>query len=125
MATSKDQALFLLDFCKLVQEATRLGFLVTGGEIHRTLEQQKIYFNTGRSKTMNSRHLDKMAGDLNFIHNGVYVPSLPGAQVLALLEPVGKYWESLSPKNRWGGNFDMDWTRKDPFVDAPHFERRD
>jgi nucleoside-diphosphate-sugar epimerase len=28
----------------------------------------------------------------------------------------GKYWESLYPKNRWGGNFSN-------LVDCPHFER--
>jgi hypothetical protein len=29
---------------------------------------------------------------------------------------LGAYWESLHPKNRWGGNFKS-------LVDCPHFER--
>ena len=34
----------------------------------------------------------------------------------AILAPLGEYWESLHPKNRWGGNFSN-------LVDCPHFER--
>jgi hypothetical protein len=33
-----------------------------------------------------------------------------------ILAPLGVYWESLYPKNRWGGNFKS-------LVDCPHFER--
>jgi hypothetical protein len=32
------------------------------------------------------------------------------------IAPLGAYWESLHPKNRWGGNFKS-------LVDCPHFER--
>ena len=34
----------------------------------------------------------------------------------ATIEPLGIYWESLHPKNRWGGHFSN-------LVDCPHFER--
>lgn len=113
-----EQAAFLLDFCKLIVYATELGFTVTPGELLRTIEQQRIYVETGRSKTMDSPHIRKLAGDLNFIKDGVLIWDAK------LLEPIGRYWESLNPKNRWGGNFDRDWTRPDKFVDRPHFERR-
>lgn len=118
MATeAEEQAAFLLDFCKLIVFATERGFTVTAGELLRTPEQQRIYVDTGRSKTLNSLHLRKRAGDLNFIKNGRLVYDAKE------LEPIGKFWESLHPRNRWGGNFDRDWSRPDKFVDRPHFER--
>lgn len=117
MSLVTEQAAFLLDFCKLVTYATAQGFTVTGGELLRPVEMQAIYVKTGRSKTLNSKHLTKCAGDLNFFRNGVYICSVEQ------LSPFGRYWEGLSPKNRWGGNFDKDWGTEDNFKDAPHFER--
>lgn len=113
------QAAFLLDFCKLVFWATGKGYVLTSGELERPLAMQVIYVKTGRSKTLSSRHLVRMAGDLNVYLNGKYLATIEE------LEPLGRYWESLSPKNRWGGNFDKDWTKPDNFKDGPHFERVD
>lgn len=110
MSMVKEQAAFLLDVTALVHFATGQGFQVTGGELFRTAEQQKIYVNTGRSKTMNSNHLRRLAIDLNFIKDGKLCYDAK------LLEPVGVYWESLNSKNRWGGHFKS-------FKDMPHFER--
>jgi hypothetical protein len=70
MSLSTEQAAFLLDMCKLIQYATDQGFVVTGGELARTPEQQAIYVKTGRSKTMNSIHLKRCAIDLNFFKDG-------------------------------------------------------
>lgn len=107
-----EQAAFLLDVCKLIQCATTWGFTVTGGELWRTQEQQEIYVKNGKSKTMNSKHLDRLAIDLNFFDvNGVPINDK------ATLQPVGEYWELLNVKNSWGGS----WTT---FKDTPHFERR-
>lgn len=111
MSLSNEQALFLLDVCKLVPYATSLGYTVTGGELQRTPEQQKIYVQTGKSKTMNSNHLKKLAIDLNFIKDGKLVYDIKA------LTPIGEYWQSLSPKNSAG----MFWKS---FKDVPHFERR-
>lgn len=118
-----EQHEFLQDFCRLIQHATSIGFTVTAGELLRPVEMQKIYVQDGRSKTMNSLHIKKLAGDLNFFKANalgklVYISSVEE------LKELGKYWESLSPKNRWGGNFDKDWSKEDNFKDAPHFERR-
>ena len=110
MSLVADQAAFLLDACKLVDFATRNGFVVTGGELFRTAEQQAIYLQTGRSKTMRSNHLVRCAIDLNFFKDGRLVWD---REALAL---IGAYWESLNPQNRWGGNFKT-------LVDVPHFER--
>lgn len=110
MSMVTEQAEFLLDACKLVQFATSQGWVVTGGELFRTAEQQTIYVKTGRSKTMNSNHLKRCAIDLNFFKDGKLVWDK------TQLAPLGAFWESLNPKNRWGGNFKS-------LVDVPHFER--
>ena len=111
MSLVKEQAAFLLDVAKLVNKATELGFVVTGGELFRTQEQQQIYMKTGRSKTMNSLHLRRCAIDLNFFKDGKLTYDI------LTLKPVGDYWESLDPKNNWGGNWKS-------FKDVPHFERK-
>lgn len=110
MSLVAEQAAFLQDAAKLIQFATAAGFVVTGGELWRSPEQQAIYVRTGRSKTMESNHLRRCAIDLNFFKDGALCYDI------AALRPVGNYWESLDPKNRWGGNFKS-------LKDVPHFER--
>lgn len=85
MSLMQEQAAFLLDACKLIQHATELGFVVTGGELARTPEQQAIYVKTGRSKTLNSIHLKRCAIDLNFFKDGQIIWD---KQTLA---PLGAY----------------------------------
>lgn len=111
MSLVSEQAAFLLDASRLIQKATQMGFVVTGGELFRTAEQQAIYVKNGRSKTMNSNHLKRLAIDLNVFKDGVLCYDI------AVLKPLGDYWERMNPKNSWGGN----WAK---FPDAPHFERR-
>ena len=110
MSNVSEQADFLLDVGRLVQKATELGFQVTAGELYRTPEQQEIYVKTGRSKTMQSLHLQRRAVDLNFFKDGKLVYDK------AVLAPLGAYWESLHPLNSWGGNGIK-------LVDVPHFSR--
>lgn len=110
MSLVNEQWAFLQDVCKLVEKAKELGFVVTAGEMYRTAEQQKIYLSTGRSKTMASNHLRRLAVDFNFFKDGKLIWDK------ATIAPLGGYWESLHPKNRWGGNFKS-------LVDVPHFER--
>lgn len=105
-----EQASFLQDVIKLIMYAYQEGFIVTGGELQRTPEQQQIYVDSGKSKTMNSMHLKKCAIDLNFFIDGGIIGTKE------YLQKLGNYWESLSDKNRWGGNFEG-------FIDTPHFER--
>ena len=111
MSNVQEQAAFLLDMCKLIQYATNSGFVVTGGELYRTPEQQKIYVETGRSKTMASNHLVRRAVDLNFFKDGQLVYEIE------VLRPLGEFWRSLNTKNDWGGFWKS-------FKDVPHFERR-
>jgi D-alanyl-D-alanine carboxypeptidase len=110
MSLVKEQSAFLLDVSKLIEWAFQHGYTLTGGELFRTPEQQAIYVKTGRSKTMNSNHLRRCAIDFNVFIDGQLCYDK------TKLAPLGAYWESLSPKNRWGGNFQS-------FVDVPHFER--
>jgi hypothetical protein len=110
MSLVPEQAAFLLDVCRLIQYATSQGWTITGGELYRTLEQQQIHVKAGRSKTMNSNHLRRLAIDLNFFKDGKLVWDKN------TFAPLGSYWETLHPKNRWGGNFRS-------LVDVPHFER--
>lgn len=111
MSLSEQQAIFLKHACKLIEHATSLGFMVTGGELYRTAEQQQIYVKTGRSKTMESYHLRRLAIDLNFFKDGQLIYDKK------VLQPLGDFWESLDTKNSWGGNWNS-------FKDIPHFERR-
>ena len=110
MSNVSEQAAFLLDVCKLIQKATEMGLVVTAGELYRTPEQQQIYVKTGRSRTMNSLHLQRRAVDLNFFKDGKLTYDK------ATLAPLGAFWESLHPLNSWGGNGVK-------LVDTPHFSR--
>jgi hypothetical protein len=89
----------------------KTDFEIRFGEAQRHALIQKHYLDTGRSKTMKSRHLDKLAVDLFFSRNGEMIWGKDELQL------IGDYWESLSPENSWGGNWKS-------FKDTPHFERR-
>lgn len=110
MSLVAEQAAFLKDVCLLLAKCEALGFVVTGGELFRTAEQQAIYVRTGRSKTMNSNHLRRLAIDLNFFLDGKLIYDRK------VLQPIGDFWETLNPQNSWGGNWKS-------FKDVPHFER--
>lgn len=117
MTLGQNQELFSIQVALLIQRAHEMGFGVRLGEVLRTPEQQKLYFNTGRSKTMNSQHLKKLAIDLNLIVNGRLATA-------AEIKPLGKWWEALDVANRWGGS----WrgaveAGNSSFIDSPHFER--
>lgn len=111
MSMVNEQFYFLKDLARLIEFIDSKGFLITGGELWRTPEQQEIYVKSGRSMTSNSKHLSRLAIDLNFFtEDGKIISDKK------LLDPIGEYWEGLSDKNRWGGNFKT-------LVDLPHFER--
>lgn len=100
---------FLKDVAKLINYADSLGYKLTGGELYRTKYQQKRYIKLGRSQTMNSKHLSRLAIDLNlFIDNNL-------TYEFEDFEPLGVYWESLNPNNKWGGRWH--------FKDTNHFQR--
>ncbi len=113
-----EQSEFALDIVKLIDYAFQQGFTVTLGEAYRTKEQQDIYIKQGKSKTANSMHLKRLALDLNFFKNGELV------ETNKELYEIGKYWESLDTKNRWGGSWrGLIESGQSTFDDYPHFER--
>ena len=105
-----EQWAFLQDLAKLIAFAEGQGFVLTGGELWRTQEQQEIHLAKGRSGTKNSKHLVRLAIDLNVIKAGALATKKEDYEML------GIFWEGLNKKNRWGGR----WiSPQDPF----HFER--
>lgn len=96
---------------ELAEQEDDLDFIITDG--CRTIEEQKVFVATGRSKTMRSRHLGGFALD--------YV-ALVGGRVTYADEPMGRIAElfkeaarELGIPIRWGG----DWKS---FKDQPHIE---
>ena len=110
MKLVEEQAAFLRDVARLIDFVNDRGIVATGGELMRTQAQQAMYVSAGKSQTMASNHIRKLAIDLNFIKDDRLETDM------GVLRPIGEFWESLHPSNRWGGNFKT-------LVDTPHFER--
>jgi len=111
MTLRQEQSAFAVDIIKLLSWAMDHGYEFTLGEVQRPVEMQKIYLQSGRSKTMNSWHLKKLAADIFFFKNGKLLVSKEEMQ------PIGNAWEAMCAANSWGGNWKS-------FKDIPHFERR-
>ena len=116
MKLNERQRKFAFFFTKLVQWAFANGYEVVIGEVQRTKEQQEIYVKSGRSKTMDSDHIEKCAGKLFLfkMQTSGYGYITDSAQY----KPLGDYWKSLHPMCRWGGDFKS-------LVDGNHFEMHD
>jgi hypothetical protein len=109
MGINKHQIEFTKNVSKLIQYADYLDIQLTFGHAYRDIETQKRMVKTGKSKTLKSNHLRRLAVDFNFFINGKLTYDKFKLQYL------GDFWEGLHPKNRWGGNFKS-------FIDTPHFE---
>src|SRR4051812_20461073 len=112
------QKKFTQDIAKLITFAFSHGLELTFGEVYRTLEQQKIYFDTGRSKTMNSKHLNRLAVDFNIFKNGelLFVDATKYEVDYASALILGIYWTGLDANNVWGS----DWDRNIKTIDGFH-----
>jgi len=108
MTLGQKQELFLLNAAKLIIWANEQGYQVRPGELVRTLEQQRFYVEQGKSKTMNSRHVQKLAIDLYLIEDGKLAPK-------QAYEPLAEYWKTLNTDNVAG--YDWGW-------DPNHFEMK-
>jgi len=91
------QAKFMLNLSKLIQRAYELGFTLSGGD---------LWAHDGHKE--NSLHYKRLAIDLNLFKDGVWLKKSEDHK------PLGDYWESLDPQNRWGGRFS----------DGNHYETR-
>lgn len=98
----------------------------------RDIDTQELYYKTGRSKTMNSKHLIQPDGyghavdlypypiNMNLVNKG-------SAKEIVRFGVLNGIIQSLSPrfklKVRWGGDWDGDGETLDHnFFDAMHFE---
>ena len=115
------QCAFTHALALLVLEIERQGYQVKVQELNRTVETQKEYVAKGVSKTMDSRHLDKLAADLILFKDGVIVSEQESYR------PFGQFWEGLA--GRWGGRFGLESEPKEVQDaklgwDPDHFEFR-
>ncbi len=109
MPLSQEQQEFARQAALLITHIFSTGYKVTFGECLRTPEQAELYAKQGKG-IKDSLHCQKLAIDLNlFDLKGNYLTKTEDYKF------VGEYWESLDPKNRWGGRF----TR----ADGNHVER--
>lgn len=115
MKLSENQMIFTKNIASLINYAHSIGIQLTFGHAYRDKETQRRLVDKGLSKTMNSNHLRRLAVDFNFFINGELTYDFDK------IKPLGDYWESLHPANRWGGDFNKD-NIKNGFVDTPHFE---
>lgn len=116
MSLSEMQRKFPLLVADLIRQAYADGYELSLGEAFRTEEQQRLYIKSGRSRTMNSLHRDRLAVDFNLFKDGVYLTDG------ALYRPLGERWEAMG--GSWGGRFGVepaDYSRKTGW-DANHFE---
>jgi peptidoglycan L-alanyl-D-glutamate endopeptidase CwlK len=120
-------------------ELTTVDFGVTEGL--RTIETQRRYVDTGKSQTMDSKHLTGDAVDLVAYIDGqvswelnVYDNIADAMKQAAIEQDVGLRWGAawnIPDIRKWDGsmeaamNFYIDERRRQgrrPFIDAPHFE---
>lgn len=99
----------------------------------RTLEQQQIYFDTGRTTTMKSKHLKQKDGfshavdlypypiDMNKVNQGNAQEIIRFGVLNGILQTIANFYEKYDI--RWGGDWDSDGQTLDHnFFDAMHFE---
>ena len=115
MKLSEKQIIFSKNVAILIAYADMIGIDLTFGHAYRDKETQRRLVDKGLSKTMNSKHLNRLAVDFNFFIDGKLTYDFEDVKEL------GKFWLTLHPLNRWGGDFNKNGV-KDGFVDVPHFE---
>ncbi len=134
MRLSEKQRIFTFNIACLIHYAYSIDIELTFGEAHRTQSQIllnyfgyeivkggvlgiKLQKSRKLSRTLLSKHADRLAVDFNFFINGKLTYDY------YKLTALGTYWESLHQDNVWGGDFNKNGV-KDGFVDTPHFEMR-
>lgn len=104
----------LVSVVELAYTYSTVPFIVTEGM--RTIERQKVLFDRGASKTMNSKHLRGKAIDVAPLVDGEVRWDWP------LFHPVANAMKKaaleLKVPIQWGG----DWRT---FKDGPHFELKE
>lgn len=102
MKLSERRCEFTRDIALLIQFAHGMGYDLAGKWWFRN----KVA-NASVKGTEDSNHLDSLAIDFDLYIDGEYQTTT------AAHEPLGEFWESIRPENRWGGRF----------RDGNHYER--
>lgn len=98
MNLNSKQAAFTRNVAQLLTYAFQTDQPVILAEAYRTPEQARIYAEQGKG-IINSAHCKKLAVDLfRFKGNTVSWSRDDYAD-------LGRFWKSLHPLNRWGGDF--------------------
>ena len=118
MKLSEKQIIFSKNIASLIVYADMLGIGLTFGDAYREEFTQRELVRRGSSKTMNSMHRKRLAVDFNFFINGKLTYKFDD------IEELGRFWLTLHPKNRWGGDFNKNGI-EDGFLDTPHFEMQE
>lgn len=116
MRLSKKQRIFTVMVAKLILWAQARGLELTMGHVWRDSETQRRMVEMKLSKTLKSKHCDRLAIDFNLFVDGKYVSGKEHYRQL------GEYWESLG--GRWGGRFGVAEKNYETTIgwDAGHFE---
>lgn len=99
MTLGERQRLFTRNIGRLIEFAYAQGFEMTFGEAFRPPEQQALMVKAGKSKTLKSKHGERLAVDLNLFRDGVFLVDSEAHR------PLGTFWKTLHPENSWGGDF--------------------
>ena len=117
MTLQQKQSIFAQNVARLIIHVDAIGLTCTIGEVLRTPEQAEIYAKEDKG-IKDSLHCKKLAIDLHlFSPDGKYLIDFNQ------YEPLGKFWESLNYKNRWGGYFKSKYGGSR--VDSVHFEMQE
>lgn len=116
MTLSEHRCRFSFDLARLVMFGAPDGYDIAVGEVGRTRYQQAQYVRNGKSRTMNSDHLEARAVDL------VLYKIQPDGSRRPVWAPehyqhLADYWVSLDPRHNYWGY--AEWG-----FDTPHFGRR-
>jgi hypothetical protein len=98
MTLGEKQRMFALNVAKLIIWAYEQGYEISLGEAYRTAEQAELNAKSGKG-IANSLHVQRLAIDLNLFRSGRWL------QFSEQHRPLGEFWKSLYPDNRWGGDF--------------------
>jgi hypothetical protein len=98
MTLGEKQRLFTHNIARLILWAYEQGFELTLSEAYRTPEQAELNAKSGKG-IANSLHTQRLAVDLNLFRGDRWL------QFSEQHRPLGDYWKTLHPLNRWGGDF--------------------
>ena len=107
MGLGTEQKAFVHDMARLIEWAYDNGYELSLGDGYR---DPRVFGMLGVKKGYghkSSNHKRRLAVDFNLFKDGEYCMASNDHR------PLGEYWESLHPHNRWGGRYD----------DGNHYER--